>query len=462
MKLKKFTAHNVRGYLNFDINFSDSLTFLIGINGSGKTTAIKLLLGLLAPSFKELCLIDFDFAQLDCLIDNDKKQLTIKAIKKNEKIYLSLLKGKESLTDGAFDVMSKDYLRREKYEKDYFEHCENLFNQSPVVQKIRALIPPLFLGLDRKMSEDFSRYDYFQSPESILHRKVRISNSNTDYVNRALFEVQDLVYDCIRQIAKKQPEYSSDFRNQIFTESFTFQKNKQIGEHTDYVKELTNIVKREKELDEAISNLDMKDISTQIKKFFMDIKSTLEILTKQSSFSAGTKDKVDKQLLDALFNWIVNSYQLDRIDKIIEYSKVYQSQIQKLNEPISRLQESVNMFLNEGKKKLIITGDGELKILISTPKKTITNSIFELSSGEKQIIIMIAHLIFFSRSKSSIFVIDEPELSLHISWQEIFVDALLKASPNTQFVLATHAPSIIAKQEREVYCEDLSAKIINC
>ena len=133
--------------------------------------------------------------------------------------------------------------------------------------------------------------------------------------------MQDLVYDCIRQIAKKQPEYSSDFRNQIFTESFTFQKNKQIGEHTDYVKELTNIVKREKELDEAISNLDMKDISTQIKKFFMDIKSTLEILTKQSSFSAGTKDKVDKQLLDALFNWIVNSYQLDRIDKIIEYKR---------------------------------------------------------------------------------------------------------------------------------------------
>jgi len=52
---------------------------------------------------------------------------------------------------------------------------------------------------------------------------------------------------------------------------------------------------------------------------------------------------------------------------------------------------------------------------------------------------MIAHLIFEEAQKSSgIFIIDEPELSLHIAWQEIFVHSIMQASPNTQFILATN------------------------
>ena len=63
---------------------------------------------------------------------------------------------------------------------------------------------------------------------------------------------------------------------------------------------------------------------------------------------------------------------------------------------------------------------------------------------------------YYSSNRSPIFIIDEPELSLHISWQEIFVDALLKASPDTQFIMATHSPAILAKNERKQFCEDLT------
>ena len=84
-------------------------------------------------------------------------------------------------------------------------------------------------------------------------------------------------------------------------------------------------------------------------------------------------------------------------------------------------------------------------------------NIFELSSGEKQILIMIAHLIFYEAQKQSgIFIIDEPELSLHLAWQEIFVSSILQASPNTQFILATHSPAIIANIENEKNCQDLT------
>ena len=84
-------------------------------------------------------------------------------------------------------------------------------------------------------------------------------------------------------------------------------------------------------------------------------------------------------------------------------------------------------------------------------------SVFEISSGEKQILAMIGSLIFYEeryRQELGVFIIDEPEISLHLAWQEIFMKTVTEASPNTQFVIATHSPAIIALYDEE-HCEDL-------
>jgi predicted ATP-binding protein involved in virulence len=68
---------------------------------------------------------------------------------------------------------------------------------------------------------------------------------------------------------------------------------------------------------------------------------------------------------------------------------------------------------------------------------------------------MLAHLSLNpSLSGSGIFIVDEPELSLHIDWQEKFVDAIRKANPNVQLILATHSPAIIL--DRDEACIDLA------
>jgi predicted ATPase len=72
---------------------------------------------------------------------------------------------------------------------------------------------------------------------------------------------------------------------------------------------------------------------------------------------------------------------------------------------------------------------------------------------EIQLIVIITHLVFCEQNdEPTVFVIDEPELSLHISWQEKFVKAITEASPSTQFILATHSPAIISKLEYEKSC----------
>ena len=93
MKLIKFSGKQIRGYMNFDIDFDERLTFLIGINGTGKTTILKLLAGLLSPSYIELAQIDFSEIEVICeRLTNIGSNSTIKILcsKSNNKLKLKI------------------------------------------------------------------------------------------------------------------------------------------------------------------------------------------------------------------------------------------------------------------------------------------------------------------------------------------------------------------------------------
>ncbi|MBK7680426.1 MAG: ATP-binding protein [Chitinophagaceae bacterium] len=65
------------------------------------------------------------------------------------------------------------------------------------------------------------------------------------------------------------------------------------------------------------------------------------------------------------------------------------------------------------------------------------------------------NLFKISRQKSgTIFIIDEPELSLHPKWQEDFLAAVEALTPkNTQLIIATHSPIIVGNNAD--YCKVL-------
>ena len=62
-----------------------------------------------------------------------------------------------------------------------------------------------------------------------------------------------------------------------------------------------------------------------------------------------------------------------------------------------------------------------------------------LSSGEKQIVSVFARLYLDSR-KSYIILIDEPELSLSMEWQQKFLPDVLSAPSCKQLIAITHSP----------------------
>ncbi len=77
-------------------------------------------------------------------------------------------------------------------------------------------------------------------------------------------------------------------------------------------------------------------------------------------------------------------------------------------------------------------------------------SIDDLSTGEKELLSKIFYL-HISDTKDSIILIDEPEISLHPSWQNRIIKIYknLAQQNNNQIIIATHSPQIIASTPNE-------------
>ena len=68
----------------------------------------------------------------------------------------------------------------------------------------------------------------------------------------------------------------------------------------------------------------------------------------------------------------------------------------------------------------------------------------DLSSGEKQIMILLTQALLSERDPV-IYIADEPELSLHVTWQENLLKSLTTLAGSCQFIIATHSPDIVAE-----------------
>ncbi|MGA9334019.1 MAG: AAA family ATPase, partial [Rudaea sp.] len=91
------------------------------------------------------------------------------------------------------------------------------------------------------------------------------------------------------------------------------------------------------------------------------------------------------------------------------------------------------------RKKMRLTDSNELAFESRSGKMLTTRM---LSSGEKQLLILLSETLL-QRGAPAIFIADEPELSLHVFWQEKLVSSLRALNPSAQIVFATHSPDIV-------------------
>lgn len=67
---------------------------------------------------------------------------------------------------------------------------------------------------------------------------------------------------------------------------------------------------------------------------------------------------------------------------------------------------------------------------------------YQLSSGEKQMLIILLTCLVEDKQPYVLFM-DEPEISLHIDWQQKLVGLVHDLNPNAQIILTTHSPAVV-------------------
>lgn len=147
-------------------------------------------------------------------------------------------------------------------------------------------------------------------------------------------------------------------------------------------------------------------------------------------------------------------YSEDDAKALLVYLNDLEQKLAVFDDLVEKL-ELFSNILNERRftfKSIQISKDKGFSFKTSTGSEL---SLSQLSSGEQHEVVLLFELIF-KTSPSIMVLIDEPEISLHITWQKEFLDDLLKIIKlqNFQVLIATHSPSIINDRWDLVYTLD--------
>ena len=114
-----------------------------------------------------------------------------------------------------------------------------------------------------------------------------------------------------------------------------------------------------------------------------------------------------------------------------------------LKQRLSSFLDSINTFYRR-KTVRITTTDGIQVFDQNADELDLT----WLSSGEKQLMLLLSNILV-ATTQPSVFIIDEPELSLNVKWQRQLIDALLSLveGSHVQFVMATHSIELLTRHK---------------
>ena len=110
---------------------------------------------------------------------------------------------------------------------------------------------------------------------------------------------------------------------------------------------------------------------------------------------------------------------------------------QRISEPKQKFQDTIDRLFADTGKKIVRTAN---EIRFTQIGETLLP--YQLSSGEKQILAILL-TVLVQDNKPYVLFMDEPEVSLHVDWQQQLIDLILGLNPNVQIILTTHSPAVI-------------------
>ena len=410
--IQKVTINGFWGDRDLTFNFNEDVNFLIGINGSGKTTAINLIVAALKADFSVLDKIDFDSISIILKESNGRKKPEVIVLKKeNNGVPFREIEYriKNSASEKA-EIYSLDEYEEHIRFRDFPRHVlsremRNVYGKT-IIDHLNKITSVSWLSVHRA------------SPSEERDRK-----SFESTVDRKLDELSNRLVRYFSILGRQGSGLLEKFQEAIFLSMLVGKTH----QRSLFRRDTELNIESEKEALNAIFSqfkLDEKKYTSRVDNHF----TTLTKASKKVSEGGGLSN-IDVAAI------ILN----DRIDSIIDDWNILVEKRKEIFKPKETFLSIVNDLMQ--RKVFSIDEKNELKITTQSGKDL---PLKLLSSGEKQLLIVLGEALL-QQNEACVYIADEPELSLHVKWQESLVDNLLNLNPRAQIIFATHSPDVVSR-----------------
>lgn len=482
--ISKISVRGLFGYNSYDFNINRELSMICGSNGLGKTTIFKLLeYTLVRPQYKQRTTDELDKDYLDDFeleqrlrwlfeLPFDKFRIefkngyfvSVEKTRDNKLIFDQTVFGFDST--GSICVISSNDSQEEKMSemKKHYDKVDKLF---PNINKQAKF---LFVKTNRLYDLDYS-----MAFMAVASNSENTSEEIDDKINLKHAKKYYAVFNRFNRIARllDKPLISNLFqmkcRSALPLDHYDFnQKHCDISmaDYFNYLDKHAN----DKEMklfrnsfDESFKNFNLleslkntsgvyasskgttigwSNVTRNISKRIHQCLSTINSLTSQNK-----KEKVISLIFEELL----------KVPQAVLSNDIFSLKFKRLLDFYDKFMLFKNLYEglyydnDPAAKKISIEGND----IVFKTNKTLNNdfsvklSVKSLSSGELNIVTILYYLIF-ETTRGSIVLIDEPEISLHVVWQEqlsVLIEKIMESKPGVQVIIATHSPFISSSDE---------------
>jgi len=413
------------GRKNVSLKFHHDLNFLIGENGSGKTTVINLISAVLRADIPLLYSLQFDKVMIKLKTVDSRKKPSIKVVKKTnpntriiELIYT--IKEKASEKGTTYGVESLDERRLYRNDIKYPPSRWRRDVGSRLSGILSDLVEINWLSIHRTNAELERR-----------NRREDAYESPMDYKLKDLSNQFSRFFSLLNSNAEKEVK---NFQELVFL-SLLDQK---YPSETKTMRELQLMGKAEHE--QSVVTV-LKDLGVEDKKAKESVRS-----------HSARKEEAVKKISNSIrlsYKDAISLSDAARVDGMIEKWQDFQIKRKDIFLPKTHFEDIINElfsgkkihFNNRNEPELHLEGDEIIEI-------------DALSSGEKQLFILLGETLL-QEDRPVVFISDEPEISLHVKWQSELFRHIRSLNRSCQIISATHSPDIVgAFQERVIRIEE--------
>lgn len=438
-RISSFSINGLFGTFNHSVFLKDDgITIIIGKNGIGKTYFLNAIDNFF--SLKWEFFIDLEFDSIEFVL-NDGSRWSVNKVERDDKLLFEINESGKKEESFEFDLTILENISKRSY------YYPSDINQKAI--EISKIVPTLNkISYNRFLDEEtglqYSRTELIEEFGNQLVQRSVYSSIEKDKITGRIAEIIDANKT---EFVETQRIYNIEDGEQPTRENITY-----------YAKELVRMINEtEKEYNEVSVKLDSNFVFDLVNYSQNNPVDEHSILNRYNELIEKTQMLSRMGLLSSEENRkAITSEQAkesaNAIDLYIRNTEKKLKKYDKLKNNVSLFKKIINERFEH--KELYIDRDKGFLVKSTSEEQRII-PLHKLSSGEKNEFNLFFKLIFLT-DRDSIILIDEPEISLHVEWQNAFIQDLqgIIEKNNFRVIIATHSPDII--DDNWVLTNDLS------